>query len=113
MLLVEREEGVTIVILAGDLDATYAPQAKKFFSELHSKGDHQLLVDMSRLKMIDSSGLGALVVGLRQSRSAGGDLRLCGVASEVKTVLQLTRLERMFKIFEDRSAAIASFASGA
>ncbi len=111
MLLVENESGIAVIRLSGDLDATRAPQAKACFSELHEKGADRLVIDMSRLKMIDSSGLGALVVGLKQARASGGDLRLCGVANEVKTVLRLTRLERMFTVYPDREAAVMSYGS--
>ena len=68
-----------------------------------------LIFDMSQMKLIDSSGCGALLTCLRKLNSTGGDLRLCGVQTPVLTLFELLRIHRVLDIFETRDEAVASF----
>ncbi|MBO1753089.1 STAS domain-containing protein [Actinotalea sp. BY-33] len=58
-------------------------------------GHHLLVIDLGETEFLDSSGLGALVGGLRVARAAGGDLRLARVGTQVRTVLELTTMDRV------------------
>jgi anti-anti-sigma factor len=57
----------------------------------------RVVVDLSSTAFIDSSGLGALVSGLKTSRQAGGDLRIVAPGEQVRTVLKLTNLDRILR----------------
>ena len=70
-----------------------------------------LIFDMSQMKLIDSSGCGALLTCLRKLNSAGGDLRLCGVQTPVLTLFELLRMHRIVEIFNTREEAVRSFAA--
>jgi anti-anti-sigma factor len=106
----ERHDSVLLVTTGDELDARNAAQAKEFFRELVDGGDRQLVIDLSRLSFIDSSGLGVLVTALKTARQAGGDVRLCGLSESVRSIFELTRLFRVFNTFDDSAAAVASFA---
>ena len=56
-----------------------------------------LVLDLSDVTFIDSSGLGALIAGLKATRRAGGDLRIAQVPEQVMTVLRLTNLDRVLR----------------
>lgn len=58
-------------------------------------GHHLVVVDLGETEFLDSSGLGALVGGLRAARAAGGDLRIARVGGQVRTVLELTTMDRV------------------
>jgi len=97
-----REKGCRVFILDGRLSAEDAHKLKKLFEETGSQGG-PVVVDMSNLEYIDSSGLGALVYILRNSPQG---VRLCCVPSKVLDVLELAKLERFFPIYLSREEAL-------
>jgi anti-sigma B factor antagonist len=73
------------------------------------KPSARIILDLSQLKFVDSSGLGAMLSCLRQLNGVGGDLKLCGMTKSVRALFQLVRMHRVFEIFNDRDDAIRSF----
>jgi anti-sigma B factor antagonist len=105
----ETIDQVTIVILPGEnLDTA---NAKDFKREIVSalEGQSKVIFDLSRLKFVDSSGLGAILSCLRQLNAKGGDLKLCGMLKPVRALFELVRMHRIFDIYNTRDEAIAAF----
>lgn len=69
-----------------------------------------IVLDMSRLKFVDSSGLGALIACLRDANSRMGDFRLAAMTASVRALFELMRMHRVFSIHESVDVAAASFA---
>ena len=69
----------------------------------------KLIIDMSNVEFADSSFLGSLITGLKKITSNQGDIRLFGLQSAVKTMVELTRLYRVFEIFNTKEEALNSF----
>jgi anti-sigma B factor antagonist len=65
-----------------------------------------VVVDLSACAFMDSSGLGAVIAGLKAARQAGGDLRIAAPSTQVLTVLQLTNLERVLRPFGSVAEAL-------
>lgn len=82
---------------SGRLTATGAPMLRNAVNDLVAAGNARVVIDMSELTFVDSSGLGALVGGLKSARTAGGDLRIAAVPDAVRTVLRLTNLDRVLR----------------
>jgi anti-sigma B factor antagonist len=61
---------------------------------------------LTNVAFIDSSGLGALISGLKALRANGGDLVLCSMSRQVRTVFEITRLLRVFEVFEGPDPAL-------
>jgi anti-anti-sigma factor len=70
-----------------------------------AEGRPRIVVDLSEVSFMDSSGLGALIAGLKKSRQASGDLRITGVTQQVATVLQLTNLDKVLRAHPSVEAA--------
>jgi anti-sigma B factor antagonist len=70
----------------------------------------RVVLDLSGVKFVDSSGLGALISCLRQQNGRKGDFRLCEMSRTVRALFELMRMHRVFNIFESRTDAVASFA---
>lgn len=106
-----HEDGsVTIVTLSGDLGIGDAEAVfKKTVSRLLEEGKVRLVVDCSGLRYVDSSGLGALVRALTTSQHEGGGTKLLGVPSSLRKLLELTKLDSVFEMFENRDEAVSSF----
>ncbi len=109
MLSHEQQESVAVVTVTDQLDARNSQEAKDFFRALIERGETRIVVDLSELEFVDSSGLGALVTAIKTARQAGGDVRLCSLTQAVKTIFELTRLTRVFDLFDDRASAVASY----
>lgn len=93
-------------------DILGGPDGNKFIDELHSfkeEGKHNFVVDLGKVRFMNSSGLGMLIRALTTVRNAGGDLRLSRVAKNIESLLVITRLITVFKHYEKTDDAIASF----
>jgi len=104
---VERaEDGISVVSLAGELDLATVPVAERpLLGELESEGT--LIVDLTRLSFIDSSGIALLLQALR----VDGGSRLCTVVardSQVERVFRLAGIDRALALHFDRHAAVAA-----
>jgi len=66
-------------------------------------------IDLSKVKWMNSSGLGALMAGLTTLRNAGGDLKLANVTKKIESLLLITKLITVFETYESVDRAVASF----
>jgi anti-sigma B factor antagonist len=73
--------------------------------EAHPK----VVIDMSAVEFVDSTGLGALVSCLKAASASGGDLRLCNISKPVRILFELTRMHRVFNIHNTLDEAVAAF----
>jgi anti-sigma B factor antagonist len=106
-----REDGrVTIVSVSGDLVIGDSEAAfKKEVLRLLEQGKVDLLIDCTALRVVDSTGLGALVRAMTTSQNEGGQAKLLGVGPHLKKLLEMTKLDSVFEIFDDREQAVSSF----
>lgn len=88
------------------LDAAEAIGFKAFVFEQVAKGHTRIGIDFSEVEFIDSSGLGCLVSCLKHI-GARGSLFLCNPQSAVQTTFKLSRMDKVFRIFESREAMVA------
>ena len=105
----ERESGAAIVTLTGRLDLLSAPSVKARLAEEVAAGRKKLVVDLGAVSFIDSSGLGALIGGLKAARVAGGDLRIARPSEQAQVILRLTTLDRVMKPYAGLDEALTGF----
>ena len=105
----EEANDVLVVDVAGDLDARCAGDLKLTLNEKIETGKVWILVNLSEVPYMDSAGLGVLVSGLKNTNRQNGDLRLWGLQPDVRNIFELTRLNKVFQIFDDEKAALESF----
>jgi anti-sigma B factor antagonist len=77
--------------------------------DLLNKGNKKILLNLSEVDYIDSSGLGHLISSFSSVRKQGGELKLLKLTNKVRDLLQITRLYTVFDIREDESDAVQSF----
>lgn len=99
------QSGVLVIRPEGRLNMVAAPALRKELHALVDKGNSRIVVDLSGTEFIDSSGLGALISGLKAARQAGGDLRIAAPTRQVSTVLELTNLNRVLRSHETADGA--------
>lgn len=93
---------VQVVVPPSRLDTTTKDHLTQQVKQLASQQALLVLLDMSKVEFVDSSGLGAMVAALKSLRLVGGELALCQPSEQVKTLLEITGLERIIKIYPDR-----------
>lgn len=103
--LTEFGERGSVLTLEGRLNMVSAPHLKGAVGSAVEAGRPRVVVDLTAVTFLDSSGLGALIAGLKAARQAGGDLRMSGANEQVRTVLKLTNLDRVLRPYETVQAA--------
>jgi anti-sigma B factor antagonist len=100
------DTGATVLKATGRLDMIAAPQFKNLVAAAVNGKKTPVVVDLSGVVFMDSSGLGALISGLRATRQTGSDLRIAGATSQVLSVLKITRIDRIIRPYDDVEAAL-------
>ncbi len=110
-LLSSEKEGVLVgQVNAKVLDASNARAFKDAIKPLLTQ-DAKLVLDLSKIEFIDSSGLGALVSCLRQAHAIGGEIKLSGLTKPARALFELVRMHRVFEVFNNSDEAITSYGS--
>ncbi|OGR24037.1 MAG: anti-anti-sigma factor [Desulfuromonadales bacterium GWD2_54_10] len=91
------------------LDAHNSDELKAEMNRIFERGTKDILLDLKEVRFIDSSGLGVLVSGFKNASTRQGSLRLCGLQTQVKSMFELTRLHRVFDIFQTVDEALESY----
>jgi len=94
----ERTPGVSVVALAGEVDMSTSPRVREVLLPCFGQGTSHVVVDLSRVSYIDSSGIATLVEGLQLSRRGGIRFTLVGVSSSVDAVFELAYLKDVFEM---------------
>lgn len=102
------EGGATVVSPVGRLDMVAAPQLRIIVTETVAGGSNRLVIDLAGTQFLDSSGLGALIAGLKTTRQAGGDLRIARPNEQVQLVLELTQMNTVLRPYPTVEAALAA-----
>ena len=97
----------TVVSLGGEIDVYTAPFVRERLDEAVHEGRINLIVDLTGVRFLDSTGLGVLVGRLKLTRSLGGSLRLVGTDDRVLKVFSITGLDKVFDMHETLDEALA------
>lgn len=106
---VKKQGDVTVIDVAGQLIVGNRQELKQKVLEHLEAGGRKFLIDFSDTGYIDSSGLGVLVSLSKKIREQGGELRLANLNEDLRTLFELTKLDTLFHIANDRAEALASF----
>jgi len=105
----EKLQNVWVLKPVGRIDASCSDQIKDKVLSLIDASQTSLLIDLGEVDFIDSSGLGTLVSSLNSIKKAGGKLKICDIQENPKQVFEMTRLDRVFEVFDGQDEALDSF----
>jgi anti-sigma B factor antagonist len=100
--------GYVVVSVEGEIDVYTAPHLRERLIELIDQGYYRIVVDLSRVEFLDSTGLGVLVGGLKRSRGHDGDLALVCNHPRIMKVFEVTGLNKVFSIADSVEAVVAT-----
>lgn len=110
MQIAERsKDGYTILDITGDIDLANSPMMRKaLLGEIKEKKTPKVFLNLKSVRYIDSSGIATLVEGLKAARETGARLILYGLSNSVREVMQLSRLQKLFEIYDSEEQALAT-----
>jgi anti-sigma B factor antagonist len=103
-------EKVAIIDLFGKLMG--GPDADTFRSTIRGlidRGKKNIVVNLSSVSWVNSTGVGILITGYTTLRKSGGDLKLLNVSEKIQSILYVTKLNLIFECFDDEDEAVRSF----
>jgi anti-sigma B factor antagonist len=86
----------TVVKIDGTLDAVTAPDFRQLVDELVAENRSNITLELSSLRLIDSSGVGVIVSLFKRVRANGGQVRIVGLRDQPRAIFRLLRLDRVF-----------------
>jgi anti-sigma B factor antagonist len=104
-----QSEGWVIFDIAGDIDLAHSPAMRKvLLGAIKEKRTPKVYLNLKSVRYIDSSGIASLVEGLKASRDSGSRMILYGLSPSVREVMELSRLQKIFEIYDNEEQALAS-----
>ncbi len=101
-------DNITIFDVSGDIDLATSPELRKaLLRELRELKMPRVVLNLKGVRYIDSSGVASLVEGLKASRDVGSRFVLFGLNTTTKEVLQLSKLLRIFEVYDSEEQAVA------
>jgi anti-sigma B factor antagonist len=106
---IRRLDKTTIFDLSGEIDFANSPEVRQsVLREIREAHTPRLVLNLSQVRYIDSSGVASLIEGLKASRDLGSRFILIGLSTSAREVLQLLRLLKVFEIYENEEQGLAS-----
>jgi anti-anti-sigma factor len=105
----EKNNDVVICVLEGEININNSPELRKVFEAIIKRNDKKVLVDFSRVSYIDSSGLATLIEMLQRLKKIGGLMRFSNLDQKIKNIFEVTKLHKLFAIFDTREDALRDF----
>ncbi len=102
----DKNGSIDVVKLSGRLDAIVSRDLKSDLVNTVVGSETGIVLDMSGVDFIDSSGLGLLVSRVKQAGQNKKDISLCGLSPQAQLLFELTRMSRIFPIYSDADAAV-------
>ena len=104
---IREHTGAAVIEVRGEVDLYSSPQVREAILGAMSARTSIVVVDLSGVGYMDSSGVATLVEGLQSSRGYGGTFRLAGLGDSVRQVFKFAKLEKVFEIYPDAHGALA------
>jgi anti-sigma B factor antagonist len=99
----------TIFDVSGDIDLANSPAVRKaLLKEIRDNRTPRVVMNLSNVRYIDSSGVASLVEGLKAARDVGSRFILFGLSTSAREVLQLSRLLKIFEVYDNEEQALAA-----
>jgi len=104
-----HHDKTTIFDVSGDIDFANSPEVRQsMLHEIRESRTARVILNLRQVRYIDSSGVASLIEGLKASRDLGSRFILIGLSTSAREVLQLSRLIKVFEIYDTEEQALAT-----
>jgi anti-sigma B factor antagonist len=97
-----------VLPLEGEIDLHVSPRIAGSLRNLIKEKPEQVVIDLSKVTYIDSSGLAVLIEGMQNVEGYGGKFALAGLQERVRPIFEIARLDQVFRIFPDAASAFSA-----
>lgn len=105
----EKNQDIVVVKPEGSLDVSIQVELKDELMKIVDQGCNDLVIDFGGVGFIDSSCLGTLVAMTKKIREQDGNIKIAHLNDDVRSIFQITRLDKIFDVFEDVETAVKSY----
>ena len=103
-----RQDHANVLAIEGDIDLHISPAVTEALDAMIRKKPERIVIDLSRATYIDSAGIAAFILAMQEVEAYGGRVFLSGVQETIRSILETSRLDRIFWIFPDVDSALAA-----
>lgn len=100
---------ITLIVLKGEIGTETVNQFKERIDQIVADGKKKLIMDFQEVNYLNSMGLGVIAATLKKLKKSKGDLKLINLSPAVQELFELTRLTKVFEIFDSEESALKSF----
>ena len=104
---VQHQHRPNVLPLEGDIDLHVSPAVTESLNAMIKKKPERIVIDLSRATYIDSAGMAALILAMQEVEGYGGKFCLSGLQETIRSIFEISRLDRTFRIFPNVDAALA------
>lgn len=108
LLGVSQRGDWAVVTVGGEVDVATAPRLREQLIDVVNGGQNRIVVDLTDVEFLDSTGLGVLVGALKRVRTQDGDLALVCTESRIVKVFEITGLTKVFTMYESVDEAVTA-----
>jgi anti-sigma B factor antagonist len=101
------KEQPNVLPLEGEIDLHVSPEVAESLRTMIAKNQKVIVVDLTKVTYLDSSGLAVLIEGMQKIQEYGGKFALAGAQESVQHIFEIARLDQVFQIFPDVDSALA------
>jgi len=110
MVVKDKKVGeVVILTVDGEINFNSSPDFRKAFLKVLDSKEQKVIVNLASVAYVDSSGLATLVEAHQKIKNSGGRLKLTNLTGKVKSLFEITKLEKLFEIFPSEEEALKVF----
>lgn len=104
-----KQSEVTICAIEGEINLNTSPELRKAFDAFVRANAKKVIINFANVSYIDSSGLATLIELFQRLKKVGGNLRICNMAEKIKSVFEVTKLHKLFDIYDSQELALENF----
>jgi anti-anti-sigma factor len=104
---VQHQHRPNVLPLEGDIDLNVSPAVTESLNAMIKKKPERIVIDLSRATYIDSAVMAALILAMQEVEGYGGKFLLSGLQETIRSIFEISRLDRTFRIFPNVDAALA------
>ncbi len=105
---IRTESGTPVLGVAGEIDVFTAPEFKSAINRAIETGMTNLVIDLTQVSYMDSSGFGTLLSATKRLRPKGGSINLVGCSEAIERMMRITRLDTVFNLYRTVEDAVAA-----